>query len=82
MEVSGEKTEYTLLGARETNLLSPKVGEAVPKEVRAPKLLGLAVQPHKGLSKHALMSKAAPDTRLKQLRAVASPEWCPEGERL
>ncbi|KAG8340218.1 hypothetical protein TRVL_08952 [Trypanosoma vivax] len=42
MEVSAEKTEYTLFGARKTNPLSLKVGETVLKEVRTPKLLGLA----------------------------------------
>ncbi|KAH8604750.1 hypothetical protein ERJ75_001686500 [Trypanosoma vivax] len=82
MEVSAEKTEYTLFGARGTNLLSLKVGEAVLKEVRAPKPLGLTVQPHKGLSKHVLSVKAAAGTRLMQLRAVASPEWGPEREKL
>ncbi|KAH8612743.1 hypothetical protein ERJ75_000855300 [Trypanosoma vivax] len=82
MEVSAEKTEYTLFGARETRLLSLKVGETVLKEGRAPKLLGLTMRPHKGLGKHALSVKAAADTRLMQLRAVASPEWCPEREKL
>ncbi|KAH8603917.1 putative Reverse transcriptase (RNA dependent DNA polymerase) [Trypanosoma vivax] len=48
MEVSAEKTEYMLFVARETNLLSLKVGETALKEVRAPKLLGLTMQPHKG----------------------------------
>ncbi|KAH8604754.1 hypothetical protein ERJ75_001686000 [Trypanosoma vivax] len=82
MEVSAEKTEYTLFGARGTNLLSLKVGEAVLKEVRAPKPLGLTVQPHKELSKHVLCVKAAANTRLMQLRAVASPQWGPEREKL
>ncbi|CCD13168.1 unnamed protein product, partial [Trypanosoma congolense IL3000] len=82
MEVSAEKTEYMLFGARETNLLSPKVGETVLKEVRTPKLLGLTMQPHKGLSKHVQGVKAAADTRLLQLRAVASPEWGPDREKL
>ncbi|KAH8618493.1 putative Reverse transcriptase (RNA dependent DNA polymerase) [Trypanosoma vivax] len=50
MDVSAEKTEYTLFGARETNLLSLKVGETVLKEERTPKLLGLTMQPHKGPS--------------------------------
>ncbi|KAH8612619.1 hypothetical protein ERJ75_000881400 [Trypanosoma vivax] len=77
-----EKVEYTLFGARETNLLSLKVGETVLKEERAPKLLGLTVQPHKGLSKHVLSMKGAPSTRLMQLGAVASPEWGPEREKL
>ncbi|KAH8610601.1 hypothetical protein ERJ75_001084500 [Trypanosoma vivax] len=40
------------------------------------------MQPHKGLSKHALSMKAAADTRLTQLRAVASPECGPEREKL
>ncbi|CCD15172.1 unnamed protein product [Trypanosoma congolense IL3000] len=82
MEVSVEKTEYTLFGARETNLLSLKVGETVLKEVRTPKLLGLTMQPHKGLSKHVQGAKAAADARLLQLRAVASPEWGPDREKL
>ncbi|KAH8608463.1 hypothetical protein ERJ75_001305400 [Trypanosoma vivax] len=82
MEVSVEKTEYTLFCARGTNLLSLKVGEAVLKEVRAPKPLGLTVQPHKGLSKHVLSVKEAAGTRLMQLRAVTSPEWGPEREKL
>ncbi|KAH8605668.1 putative Reverse transcriptase (RNA dependent DNA polymerase) [Trypanosoma vivax] len=77
-----KKTEYTLFGARETNLLSLKVGETEMKEERAPKLLGLTMQPHKVLSKHVLCMKAAANTRLLQLRAVASPEWCPEREKL
>ncbi|KAH8606538.1 hypothetical protein ERJ75_001504900 [Trypanosoma vivax] len=64
------------------NLLNLKVGEAVLKEVGAPKPLGLTVQPHKGLSKHVLSVKEAADTRLMQLRAVASPEWGPEREKL
>ncbi|KAH8606637.1 hypothetical protein ERJ75_001494000 [Trypanosoma vivax] len=82
MEVSAEKPEYTLFGARETNLPSLKVGESVLKEERAPKLLGLTMQPHKGLSKHVLSMKAQASTRLLQLRAVASPEWGPDRERL
>ncbi|KAH8620290.1 putative Reverse transcriptase (RNA dependent DNA polymerase) [Trypanosoma vivax] len=63
MEVSAEKTEYTLFGARETSLLSLKVGETVLKEVRASKLLGLTMQPNNGLSRHALSVKAAANTR-------------------
>ncbi|CCD20167.1 hypothetical protein, conserved (fragment), partial [Trypanosoma vivax Y486] len=82
MEVSAEKTEYTLFGARETNLLSLKIGETALKEGRTPKLLGLTMQPHKGPSKHVMCMKAAANTRLTQLRAVASPEWCPEREKL
>ncbi|KAH8616768.1 putative Reverse transcriptase (RNA dependent DNA polymerase) [Trypanosoma vivax] len=82
MEVSAEKTEYTLLGARETNLLGLKVGEAVLKEVCAPKLLGLTMQPHNGLSKHVMCMKAGAHARLMQLRAVASPEWGPDREKL
>ncbi|CCD19321.1 reverse transcriptase (RNA-dependent DNA polymerase) [Trypanosoma vivax Y486] len=82
MEVSAEKPEYTLFDARETNLPSLKVGESVLKEERAPKLLGLTMQPHKGLSKHVLSMKAQASTRLLQLRAVASPEWGPDRERL
>ncbi|KAG8344891.1 reverse transcriptase (RNA-dependent DNA polymerase) [Trypanosoma vivax] len=79
MEVSGEKTEYTLFGARETNLLGLKVGETALKEERTPKLLGLTMQPHKGLSKHVLCMKAVANTRLMHLRPVALPEWGPEG---
>ncbi|CCD20833.1 hypothetical protein, conserved [Trypanosoma vivax Y486] len=82
MEVSAEKTEYTLFGARETNLLSLKVGETALKEERTPKLLGLTMQPHKGLSKHVMCMKAAANTRLLQLRAVASPECGPDSEKL
>ncbi|KAH8605242.1 hypothetical protein ERJ75_001636200 [Trypanosoma vivax] len=82
MEAPAKKTEYTLFGARETNLLSLKVGEAVLKEVWAPKLLGLTMQPHKGLSKHVMCMKAGVNTRLMQLGAVASPEWGPEREKL
>ncbi|KAG8339135.1 reverse transcriptase (RNA-dependent DNA polymerase) [Trypanosoma vivax] len=82
MEVSAEKTEYTLFGARETNLLSLKVGETVRKEERTPKLLGLTMQPHKGLSKHVLCMKAAASTRIMQLRAVASPERGPDRDKL
>ncbi|KAG8340386.1 putative Reverse transcriptase (RNA dependent DNA polymerase) [Trypanosoma vivax] len=73
MEVSAEKAEYTLSVARETNLLSLKVGETPLKEVRTPKLLGLAMQPRKGLSKHALATRAVANMRLMQLRAVSSP---------
>ncbi|KAH8619883.1 hypothetical protein ERJ75_000127900 [Trypanosoma vivax] len=40
------------------------------------------MQPHKGLSKHVLCTKAAANTRRTQLRAVASPEWCPVGGKL
>ncbi|KAH8617826.1 putative Reverse transcriptase (RNA dependent DNA polymerase) [Trypanosoma vivax] len=82
MELSAEKTEYTLFGSRETNLLSLKVGETTLKEERTPKLLGLTMQPHKGLSKHVMCMKAAANTRLLQLRAVASPEWGPDREKL
>ncbi|CCD19305.1 hypothetical protein ERJ75_000432400 [Trypanosoma vivax] len=82
MEVSAEKTEYTLFGARETNLLSLKVGETVLKEMRTPKLLGLTMQPHKELSKHVTCMKAAANTRLMQLRAVAPPEWGPDREKM
>ncbi|CCD21058.1 hypothetical protein ERJ75_001114000 [Trypanosoma vivax] len=82
MEVLAEKTEYTLFGARETNLLSLKVGETALKEECTPKLLGLTMQPHKGLSKHVMCMKAAANTRLLQLRAVALPEWGPDRENL
>ncbi|CCD20716.1 hypothetical protein, conserved, partial [Trypanosoma vivax Y486] len=82
MEVSAEKTEYTLFGARETNLLSLKVGETALKEERAPKLLCPTMQPHKGLAKHVVCMKAAANTRLLQLRAVASPERGPDREKL
>ncbi|KAH8603226.1 hypothetical protein ERJ75_001842600 [Trypanosoma vivax] len=82
MEVSAEKTEYTLFGARETNLLSLKVGETALKEERAPKTLGLTMQPHRGLSKRVMCTKVAANTRLLQLRAVASPEWSPDREKL
>ncbi|CCD20356.1 retrotransposon hot spot protein, putative [Trypanosoma vivax Y486] len=82
MEVSAEKTEYTLFGARETNLLNLKVGETALKEERTPKLLGLTMRLHKGLSKHVMCMKAAANTRLLQLRAVASPEWGPDREKL
>ncbi|KAH8620195.1 hypothetical protein ERJ75_000088600 [Trypanosoma vivax] len=82
MEVSAEKTEHTLFGARETNLLSLEVGETVLKEERTPKPLGLTMQPHKGLTKHALSVKAAAGTRPMQLMAVASPQLCPEREKL
>ncbi|CCD19830.1 reverse transcriptase (RNA-dependent DNA polymerase), putative [Trypanosoma vivax Y486] len=82
MEVSAVQTEHTLFGAWETNLLSLKVGETALKEERAPKLLGLTMQPHKGLSKHVVCMKAAANTRLLQLRAVASPEWGPDREKL
>ncbi|KAG8339125.1 hypothetical protein TRVL_10047 [Trypanosoma vivax] len=82
MEVFAEKTEYTLFGARVTKLLSLKIGEAVLKEERAPKLLGLTMQPRKGLSKHVMCMKTAANTWLLQLRAVASPEWGPEREKL
>ncbi|KAH8617289.1 putative Reverse transcriptase (RNA dependent DNA polymerase) [Trypanosoma vivax] len=73
VEVSAGKAEYTLFGARETNLLSLKVGETALKEERTPKLLGLTMQPHKLLSKHVVCMKAAAHTRLMQLRAAASP---------
>ncbi|SCU70140.1 RNase H, putative [Trypanosoma equiperdum] len=79
---SAEKAEYTLFGARDTNLLYLRIGETVLKEVYTPKLLGLTMQPHKGLSKHARSVKAAADTRLMQLRAVVSPEWGPDREKL
>ncbi|KAG8339812.1 hypothetical protein TRVL_09361 [Trypanosoma vivax] len=82
MEVSAEKTECTLFGARVTNLLSLKVGETALKEVPTPKLLGLTMQPHKGLTKHVMCMKAAANTRVMQLRAVASPEWGPKREKL
>ncbi|KAH8612579.1 hypothetical protein ERJ75_000869200 [Trypanosoma vivax] len=82
MEVSAEKTENTPFGARRANLLSMTVGEAARKNERTPKLLGLTVQPHKGLSKHAMSVKAAADTRLMQLMAAASPEWDPDSEKL
>ncbi|KAH8619319.1 putative Reverse transcriptase (RNA dependent DNA polymerase) [Trypanosoma vivax] len=60
MEVSAEKTDHTLFGAREMNLLSLKVGETALKEERTPKLLGLTVQPHKGLSKHVMCMRQRP----------------------
>ncbi|KAH8611642.1 hypothetical protein ERJ75_001020600 [Trypanosoma vivax] len=73
MEVSAGKIEHTLFGAREMNLLSLKVGEAALKEERAPKLLGLTVQPRKVLGKHVMGMKAVADMRLTHLMAVASP---------
>ncbi|CCD20312.1 putative Reverse transcriptase (RNA dependent DNA polymerase) [Trypanosoma vivax] len=82
MEVSAEKTEYTLFGARETNLLSMKVGETALKEECAPKLLGLHMQPRNGLSKHVLSMKAAANARLMRLRAVAPAERCPDREKM
>ncbi|KAH8604595.1 putative Reverse transcriptase (RNA dependent DNA polymerase) [Trypanosoma vivax] len=82
MVVSAEKHECTLFGARQANLLSLAVGETALKEERTPKLLGLTMQPHKGRSKHVMCMKAAASTRLLQLRAVASPEWGPDREKL
>ncbi|KAG8339260.1 hypothetical protein TRVL_09910 [Trypanosoma vivax] len=82
MEVSAENAEYTLFSAWETNLLSLNVGEAVLKDERAPKLLGLTMQPHKVLSTHVMCMKAAANTRLMQLREVASPECGPDREKL
>ncbi|KAH8617212.1 putative Reverse transcriptase (RNA dependent DNA polymerase) [Trypanosoma vivax] len=82
MEVSAEKAEYKLFGVRETSLLTLKVGETALKEERTPKLLGLTMQPHKGLSKHVMCMKAAANTRLTQLRAVASPECGTDREKL
>ncbi|KAG8344699.1 hypothetical protein TRVL_04480 [Trypanosoma vivax] len=82
MEVSAMKTEHTLFGARETSLLSLKVGETVLKEARAPRPFGLTMQLHKVLSKHVMCMKAAAHTRLMQLRAVASAEWRPHREKL
>ncbi|KAH8617137.1 putative Reverse transcriptase (RNA dependent DNA polymerase) [Trypanosoma vivax] len=81
MEVSAEKTEGTLFGARKTNLFSLNVGETALKEARAPRLFGLTMQPHKGLSNHVMCMKAAANTRLMQLRAVASPECGPDREK-
>ncbi|KAH8611082.1 putative Reverse transcriptase (RNA dependent DNA polymerase) [Trypanosoma vivax] len=69
VEVSAEKTGYTLFGARDTNLLSLKVGETALKEERAPKLLALTMQPHKGLSKHVMCMKAEANTRLQPQEA-------------
>ncbi|KAH8616026.1 hypothetical protein ERJ75_000516900 [Trypanosoma vivax] len=40
------------------------------------------MQPHKELTNHATSVKAAADTRLMQLRPVASPEWGPDREKL
>ncbi|CCD21512.1 hypothetical protein, conserved in T. vivax, partial [Trypanosoma vivax Y486] len=82
MEVSAEKTEYTLFGAWKTNLLRLKVGETALKEVRTPQLPGLTMQLHKELSKHEMCMKAAANTRLMELRAVASPECGPDREKL
>ncbi|CCD19857.1 reverse transcriptase (RNA-dependent DNA polymerase), partial [Trypanosoma vivax Y486] len=82
MEVSAEKTECTPFGARTTTLLSLKVGRDALKEERAGKLLGLTMQTHKGLTKHVMSMKAAANTRLMQLRAVASPEWVPDRENV
>ncbi|KAH8611667.1 hypothetical protein ERJ75_000935200 [Trypanosoma vivax] len=82
MEVSAAKTEHTLFGARKTSLLSLKVGETVLKEARAPRLFGLTMQPNKGLNKHALRMSAAAGSQLTQFSAVASPEWCPDREKL
>ncbi|KAG8340037.1 hypothetical protein TRVL_09133 [Trypanosoma vivax] len=73
MVVSAEKAGHTLFGAREANLLSLKIGETALKEERVPKLIGLTMQPHKGLSKHLPSMKGPAITRLLQLRAVASP---------
>ncbi|CCD18575.1 hypothetical protein, conserved [Trypanosoma vivax Y486] len=75
MEVSAEKAEYTLFGPRQKSLLSPREGEAALKEGRAPKLLGLTVQPHKRSTKHALSIEEAAGTQLTQVRqAIAPPE--------
>ncbi|KAG8342841.1 hypothetical protein ERJ75_000092400 [Trypanosoma vivax] len=82
MEVSAEKTDHTLFGARGTDLLSLKVGETMLKEMCAPKLLGLTIQPHKWLSKHELSMRPGANTRLKQLRAVALPRCGPDREKL
>ncbi|KAH8603388.1 hypothetical protein ERJ75_001813700 [Trypanosoma vivax] len=82
MEVSAEKTQYTLSGARETNLLSLKAGETALNEERKTKPLGLNMQPRTGLSKHVMCMKASANTRLMQLRAVASPQCGPDREKL
>ncbi|CCD20346.1 reverse transcriptase (RNA-dependent DNA polymerase) [Trypanosoma vivax Y486] len=82
MEVSAERTEYTLFGVLEMKLLSLNVGGAVLKEERTPKLRGLTMQPHKGLTRHAMCMKEAASMRLMRLRAVVSPEWGPERGKL
>ncbi|KAH8606221.1 putative Reverse transcriptase (RNA dependent DNA polymerase) [Trypanosoma vivax] len=82
VEVSAVETEYKPFGARVTKLLSLKVGEAALKEGRAPKLLGLTVQPHARAAKHVMCMKAAPGTRPLQLSAVAAPERGPDREQL
>ncbi|SCU72739.1 Reverse transcriptase (RNA-dependent DNA polymerase), putative [Trypanosoma equiperdum] len=79
--LSAEKTECTLFGARDTNILNLRIGVTV-KEVHTPKLLSLTIQLHNGLRKHARSVKAAADTRLMQLREVASSDWGPDRERL
>ncbi|KAH8614855.1 hypothetical protein ERJ75_000645300 [Trypanosoma vivax] len=82
MEVSAEKTEYKPFGARGQKLLSLKVGDAALKEGRAPKLLGLAVQPHTRWSEHVMCMKEAPGTCPLLLSAVAAPERGPDREQL
>ncbi|KAH8614888.1 hypothetical protein ERJ75_000641500 [Trypanosoma vivax] len=82
MEVSAEKTEYKPFDARGTKLLSLRVGDAALKEGRAPKLLGLAVQPHTRWSEHVMCMKEAPGTCPLLLRAVAAPERGPDREQL
>ncbi|KAH8614882.1 hypothetical protein ERJ75_000643600 [Trypanosoma vivax] len=82
MEVPAEKTEYRTFGARGTKLLSLRVGDDALKEGRAPKLLGLAVQPRTRWSEHVMCMKEAPGTCPLLLRAEAAPERGPDREQL
>ncbi|KAH8617524.1 hypothetical protein ERJ75_000364700 [Trypanosoma vivax] len=81
MEVYEGNTEHTLFGARGKDLMSLTVGEAALKEERAPKLLGLTMQPHKGLRKYVMCMEGAASKRLLQLRAVVSPECGPDRDK-
>ncbi|KAH8606223.1 hypothetical protein ERJ75_001533400 [Trypanosoma vivax] len=83
VEVSAVETEYKPFGAQATKLLSLKAGEDAHHMLgRAPKLLGLAVQPHARAAKHVMCMKAAPGTRPLQLSAVAAPKRGPNREQL
>ncbi|CCD20537.1 reverse transcriptase (RNA-dependent DNA polymerase), partial [Trypanosoma vivax Y486] len=83
VEVSAVETEYKPFGAQATKLLSLKAGEDAHHMLgRAPKLLGLAVQPHARAAKHVMCMKAQPGTRPLQLSAVAAPKRGPNREQL
>ncbi|EPY19163.1 hypothetical protein STCU_09590 [Strigomonas culicis] len=80
MELSASKTKYTLFGQIKTDLLKLYVGEKALGEERYPKILGIELQPVKGMQKNIARVVQSARKQLLRLSAVSSSTWGPKAE--